>query len=178
MSNPADEQLIAEVLAGSEERFTPLVERYQGQLFRYAYGMVGDRDAASDLAQDALVTAYRKLATCQQPDRFASWLFRILGNRCRDFLKDKRQQTVPLDTFQHEADSDTAERLASVEIGTRIEGALLELPEAQREAFLLKHVEELSYDEMAERSGASISALKMRVMRAREALQELLADLS
>jgi RNA polymerase sigma-70 factor (ECF subfamily) len=179
VTRPTDAELIAEVLAGRTDRFARLVERYQEAMFRHAAGMVGDPDAAADLVQDSFVKAYTHLATCLEPDRFAAWVFRILRNRCMDHLKNLRQRSVPLDEQAAAAgDADPIRGLERTEAARAVERALARLPAAQREAFLLKHVEELSYEEMAERLDASVSALKMRVMRAREALQEMLRGLT
>jgi RNA polymerase sigma-70 factor, ECF subfamily len=172
---PTDAELVADVLAGRTERFALLVGRYQEAMFRHARGMLGEPDAAADVVQDTFVKAYTHLGTCQDPDRFASWAFRILRNRCMDHLKNLRQRSVPLtDTVAGAAPDDPAADLERTETGRAVEHALARLPAAQREAFLLKHVHDLSYEEMAERLDASVSALKMRVMRAREALQEML----
>ncbi|HYW13531.1 MAG TPA: sigma-70 family RNA polymerase sigma factor, partial [Longimicrobium sp.] len=133
---------------------------------------------AADLVQDSLVKAYTRLATCD-PDRFAAWLFRILRNRCKDYLKSRRRRDVPLtDDGPHAAPAsdDPVLTLERAELGQVVSEALSRIPESQREAFLLKHVEGRSYEEMADLLDAGISALKMRVMRAREALQDLLKD--
>jgi RNA polymerase sigma-70 factor (ECF subfamily) len=177
LHQPSDAELIRRVLAGEQERFADLVARYQAALFRHALGMLGDADAAADLVQDSLVKAYTHLDRCNEPDRFAAWLFRILRNRCRDWLKNRRQHTVELRDDAHVARDDPHGSLESAELGEVMSRALERLPVAQREAFLLKHVEDLSYEEMAERLDTGISALKMRVMRARETLQDLLRDL-
>jgi RNA polymerase sigma-70 factor, ECF subfamily len=177
LHQPSDAELIRRVLAGEQERYAELVMRYQAGLFRHALGMVGDSDAAADLAQDSLVKAYTRLDSCNDPDRFAAWLFRILRNRCRDWLKNRRQHTVELRDDVHTASEDPAGELERAELGEMVKQALARLPEAQREAFLLKHVEDLSYEEMAERLETGVSALKMRVMRAREAMQEMLRGL-
>ena len=177
MNHSSDAELIQRILNGEGERYAILVERYQDALFRHAVGMVGDRDAAADLVQDSLVKAYTRLHTCNDPARFPAWVFRILRNRCRDWLKNRRQQTVELKEDTAAADNaDPVAELERNELGRVVEHALARLPEAQREAFLLKHVEGLSYEEMAERLDTGVSALKMRVMRAREALQLLLRN--
>lgn len=178
MHDSSDPELIQRILAGERERYAILVERYQDALFRHALGMVGDPDAAADLVQDSLIKAYTRLHTCNDPARFAAWLFRILRNRCRDWLKNRRQQTVELqeDTVATDDDDTPGAALERSELGRVVDSALARLPEAQREAFLLKHVEGLSYEEMAERLDTGVSALKMRVMRAREALQSLLRN--
>lgn len=171
--------MIAHVLAGRTDRYAVLVGRYQEALYRHALGMTGDPDAASDLVQDALVRAYTRLGTCQDRGRFAAWLFRILRNRVMDWLKDRRQQTVELEDgapYAVACHDDPGSELDRAEMGRAVGEALSGLPHAQREAFLLKHVEGLSYEEMAERLETGVSALKMRVMRAREALQVMLED--
>lgn len=177
--NPNDDaRLIARILRGDADGYAVLVGRYQASLYRYAVGMVHDQDLAADLVQDTFVKAYTRLATCQDPARFGAWIYRILVNRCKDHLKSRRRHTVPLedDTACAPDSDDPALNSDRADLGRTVERALARLPDAQREAFLLKHLEGRSYEEMAEMLDVSVSALKMRVMRAREALQELLRD--
>lgn len=174
--NAGDADVVARVLAGARDEYAVLVRRYQDPLYRHALGMVGSPDAAEDLVQESLIRGYERLSSCKDPDRFASWIFRVLRNRCLDYLKNRRREMLPLEeetAFATDAD-DPGLALERLETGDRIGRALAALPEAQREAFLLKHVEGRSYEEMAELLEASESALKMRVMRAREALQAML----
>jgi RNA polymerase sigma-70 factor, ECF subfamily len=173
----ADAELIGRILAGERELYAELVVRYQDTLFRHALAMVGDRDAAADLVQDSMVKAFTRLHTCE-PDRFGAWVFRIVRNRCKDWLKNRRQHTTTLEADDYAApeSDDPVRTLERTELGRVVQAALMRLPAAQREAFLLKHVDGLSYEEMAERLETGVSALKMRVMRAREALQEILRD--
>lgn len=173
----ADAELIGRILAGERELYAGLVVRYQDTLFRHAAAMVGDRDAAADLVQESFVKAFTRLHTCE-PDRFGAWVFRILRNRCKDWLKNRRQHTAALLPDDHAAPDgdDPVRTLERTELGRVVDAALQRLPAAQREAFLLKHVDGLSYEEMAERLETGVSALKMRVMRAREALQEILRE--
>jgi RNA polymerase sigma-70 factor (ECF subfamily) len=172
----SDGELVERVLAGRREEYSALVERYQAMLYRQALGMVASPDAAADLVQDSFVKGYTSLHSCNDPARFGAWVYRILRNRCLDYLKDHRRRTVPIEeragvlTSREDPDAD----LSRSETRRAVTAALAALPEAQREAFLLKHVDGLSYEEMAERLDASVSALKMRVLRAREALQALL----
>lgn len=178
MSEPTDAELIERILAGDQERYAALVRRYQELLYRHAVGMVSDQDVAADLVQDSFVKAYTSLARCQDPARFSAWIFRILRNRCHDHLRDRRQKTEPITEDTALApDADHPETdYERTELNGLVNRALASLPEAQREAFLLKHVEGRSYDEMAELLDASVSALKMRVLRARETLQLLLRE--
>jgi RNA polymerase sigma-70 factor, ECF subfamily len=176
---PSDAQLIERILGGEREAYAILVDRYQEAMYRHAVGMVGDRDAASDLVQDSFVKAYTRLDTCQDPEKYAAWVFRILRNRCKDWLKNRRRRNVSLteETASAPSGDDPGLTLERSELGRVVDDALGRLPEAQREAFLLKHVEGRSYEEMAEMLDTGVSALKMRVMRAREALQSLLRDI-
>jgi RNA polymerase sigma-70 factor, ECF subfamily len=172
-----DQEVVARVLAGELDQYALLVRRYQDRLYRHAVGMVLDRDGALDLVQDAFVAAYARLDSCRDISKFGTWIFQILRNRCLDYLKARRRRDVSLAAHHHSSTeggpASDFERTALREV---LAGALAKLPEAQREAFLLKHVQDLTYEEMAQVVGASESALRMRVMRAREALQVLLGE--
>jgi RNA polymerase sigma-70 factor, ECF subfamily len=172
-----DTEVIARVLAGDVDQYAEIVRRHQDRLYRHAAGMVLDPDAAADLVQDAFVAGYVRLATCRDTSKFGIWIFQILRNRCLDHLKARRRRDVSLAAHHYPSAPDNPdtdlERTALREV---LDGALARLPDAQREAFLLKHVQDLTYEEMAEVVGASESALRMRVMRAREALQVLLGE--
>jgi RNA polymerase sigma-70 factor (ECF subfamily) len=148
------------------------VNRYQRVLYRYAVAMVLDHDAAADMVQDAFVRAYTHLRECRDGTRFRAWVFQTLRHRCLDHLKEAARRNVRLDEVGPIVDS-AAGPLTIVERERQhadITRALAELPPAQREAFVLRHVEGVSYEEMAELFDVSVSALKMRVLRAREAL--------
>lgn len=179
MEQETDGALVAQILAGNPAAFAILVRRYQEPLFRYARGMAGDGDAAADLVQDAFIKAYRNLDGCQNPDRFGAWVFRILVNSCKDHLRSPRHRREALsdDTAATGSEANPGLTLEQSETRALIDAALAVLPLAQRQAFLLKHVEGYSYEEMAELVGVSVPALKMRVLRAREALQEQLRGL-
>ncbi len=177
MSAHEDASPVARVLAGDTDAYAVLVGRYQDTLYRYAVGMVHDGDTAADLVQETFVKAYTSLASCQDPARFGAWVYRILVNRCKDHLKQaRRRPTAPLEdetAFTSELDCPEAGGGRS-ELRRVMERALHTLPESQREAFLLKHLEGNSYEEMAEVLGSTVGSLKMRVMRARESLQRAL----
>jgi RNA polymerase sigma-70 factor, ECF subfamily len=171
-----DVAVIAHVLEGHTQQFALLVKRHQAALYRHAVCLVFDHDVAADMVQDAFVRAYTRLGTCRDHTRFRAWLFRALHNRCLDYLKDARRRNVPLEDAGPMVDP--AERPdARVERARLRDGvvqALARLPESQREAFLMHHVEGMPYDAMAELLKVSVSALKMRVLRAREALASAL----
>lgn len=175
VSEQTDGELIARVRDGDLRAFTTLVERYQGEYTRFAVRMLGSRDDADEVLQDAFLRAYRALDRCDDPARFGAWLYRIVVNECRTKAtrRGKREQRFVRD--EHLLASlagDAAD--PAVAMDEEVERALELLVPEQREAFVLKYVEELSYDEMAELTGAGVSALKMRVKRACERLRELL----
>jgi RNA polymerase sigma-70 factor (ECF subfamily) len=171
-----DAAAIARVLAGDKQQFAVLVGRYQSSLYRHAVSMVLDHDVAADMVQDTFVRAYSRLATCRDHDRFRAWIFQMLRNRCLDYLKDVRRRSVPLDrAMDIEAPAEEpVGRMERVRLRGEIAKALERLPDPQREAFLMHYVEELPYETMADVLGASVSALKMRVLRARESLSDAL----
>ena len=172
-----DALIVRRVLDGDTDAYAVLVARHRDRLARFAVHMLGDRDDAEEALQDAFVRAFRALERCADPDRFGAWLFRILANRCRTARgRRKRRET----TFVHDevallmaAEDHPAERSAWRE---EIEIALARLEPAQREAFLLKHVEGLEYEEMMRITGVSVSALKMRVKRACDRMRALLQE--
>jgi RNA polymerase sigma-70 factor (ECF subfamily) len=168
---PADVEVVARILGGDGEAFGILIRRYEPGLLRFATRMLGNSDAAADAVAESLVRAYRHLAQCREPARLRSWLYRITGNRCRSHLARRRAHDISLEDAPPVADAaDTWAVLERAEQVALVERALGTLAAEKREAFLLKHVEGMSYEEMAAATGARIPTLKMRVHRAREAL--------
>ena len=170
----SDAALVARVLNGERDAFELLVRRHQAFLFRRARWMGLDADTAADMVQDALIKAYQNISTCREPDRFGFWVGRILRNHCLDFLKSAGRRSEPLSPFlaANHGNPELEEQRSTLR--NRLMSALALLPQEQREAFLMKHGEGLSYDEMAELTNASVSAMKMRVHRATELLREQL----
>ncbi len=173
----SDAELIAAVLAGDIDAFSGLVRRYQDTCARFAVRMLGSRVDADDALQSAFMRAFRGLKSCKDPDRFGGWLYQIVINECRTYASRQRRRELrfpPAAEAIERAVAPGSEPETDVDVGGHIERALSMLPAEQREAFLLKHVEELSYDEMAAMTGVSVSALKMRVKRACDGLRDLL----
>ena len=175
---PSDATVVRSVLDGEKEAFALLVERYQDELYRHAERMTGRPDEAADIVQVAFVKGYRNLDRCRNPEKVGGWLFRIAANQCKDWLKNRRRRNLSLDDVRalESEDEEPEDALERGRLGERIRKALDQLVEEQREAFVMKHMEGLSYEEMSERLDASVSALKMRVHRAREELQSLLEE--
>jgi len=167
-----DGELVRRAVAGDHDAFARLVRRHQNALYRYGLAMGLERDLALDLLQDTFVKAWERLGQCRDRDRVRAWLFRIFRNAVLDWRRDVRRSEVPIGpATEPVADIDWSERHA---LGEAIGMALAALPEILREAFLLRHEADHSYEEIAGIAGISLSAAKMRVARAREALRDAL----
>ncbi|GLC27084.1 hypothetical protein rosag_35970 [Roseisolibacter agri] len=171
----ADQQIIASVLAGDRDAFSVLIQRYSDPLYRHALGMTGSPDVAEDILQQSFIKAYHHLAEVR--GRFDAWLFRIVANGCKDWLKNIRRTHVSYEEDDQPSNYATPdEDLDRSELRRDLDQALAHLAPSLREAFVMKHVEGRSYEEMADLLGTTVGALKMRVHRAREALQALLEE--
>jgi RNA polymerase sigma-70 factor (ECF subfamily) len=165
--------LVAAAVDGDESAFRHLVDRHYDACLRYATRMLGNRPDAEDVVQETFVRVYRSLGKYRENGRFRGWLFRILVNRCRSAASARsRRRRLARRSVDLADTSVSAQAGPLLPVSTSaVESALRALPAAQREAFLLKCVEEWTYDEMAELTGANVSALKMRVSRARDTLR-------
>jgi RNA polymerase sigma-70 factor (ECF subfamily) len=170
-----DATVVAAVLAGETDAFSVLVGRYRDAYARYAVRMLGSLADAEDALQLAFVRAYRHLDRCRDPGRFGAWLHRIVVNECRTLAhrRDRRERRHSFPDFEFDAQLDERPEGDAL-LREEIQRALDTLDVGQREAFILKHVEGLSYEEMTQITGVGESALKMRVKRARDHLRELL----
>ena len=170
-----DEALIAAALAGDGASFDQLVARYYPVCLRFAWRQLGNRADAEEVVQDALLRAHGNLARCSQPDRFRSWLLSIVVNHCRSWsARQRRRAALLLRWWKPDTVTTSDPGISANEVD--IHRLLQRLSPALREAFLLKHVEELEYEDMARITGVGISALKMRVKRAADALAARLKE--
>lgn len=168
------------MLAGDTERFAVLVRRYRPRYAAYAARVAGSPDAGEDAMQEAFIRAFERLGQCRDPANFRGWFFLILRNCCFAEARARRR----LDGLD---DAGQRAELRQEEVSSRaVEGeeerhqldrALARLTPMQREVFAMKHVEGLSYEQMAERLNTSVGSLKMRMHRAYDRLREELKEL-
>jgi RNA polymerase sigma-70 factor (ECF subfamily) len=171
----ADQAVIDRVLAGDRNAFGVLIQRYSDPLYRHAVGMTGSPDVAEDILQVSFIKAYDHLGEVR--GRFDAWVFRIVANGCKDWLKNIRRTHLSYEEDDQPSGYETPEEeLDRGELRADLDRALAALPASLREAFVMKHVEGRSYEEMADLLDTTVGALKMRVHRAREALQALLEE--
>ena len=181
MTDTSDSALVARVLSGHRDAFGTLVERYQDEMLGYVkYMGFGEADAC-DVVQDAFVRAFRHLGRCGEPDRFAGWLFKIVSNLCRTAgSRNSRRRSESLEPHRSTLASELPgpdDEMATNWTKERVRAALDTVPSDQREALVLMYLHGRSVKEIEELTGASRSAVKMRLKRGREALKRQLEPL-
>jgi len=171
-SEPSDAALVARVLEGDPTAFRVLVDRHYAACGRFAYRMLGQREDTEDVLQETFVRLYRALGSYEERESFRGWLYRILVNECRSLARRRVRRER-----RFVSDDGVAERRAGPsgdhdsELRDVLQRALDRVEPPMREAFLLKYGEGFDYPAMAAMTGSSVSALKMRVKRARDAMR-------
>ncbi len=175
-SDDPDEDWVKRAQAGDRKAFSELVQRHQDRIYRYLLRMLGSRDDALELTQDAFVKAWQALPQWQPEAQFRTWLFRIANNTALDALRrSKLVEFVPLEnTFDAAAGGPDPERQAQATQEVRqLEVSLNKLGAEHREILLLREVEEMSYEEIGRVLSLSEGTVKSRIARARAALMDL-----
>ncbi|MCC6489580.1 MAG: sigma-70 family RNA polymerase sigma factor [Candidatus Hydrogenedentes bacterium] len=180
-----DEDLALALKAGNLAAFDEFVRRHQGRVYAVAYRITGNREDALDVAQEALLKAYRKIDSWQPTSGFLPWLFRLTTNQAIDLLRWRgRRQHEPLDSDEgarellHPEDTRTTEaQVRALEIDARVQRALGVLSPAQRTVFVLRHYEGLQLSEIAETMHCTVGSVKVHLFRALKKLQVELRDL-
>jgi len=178
-----DSFLVARALKGDRKAFEMIVRKYEQPLTSYLGRMTGEREAALDFAQEVFLKVYCSLASYRPAYKFSTWLFKIASNHLIDHWRKKRLPTVSLDQpvdddegplLPQVADPgpSVVRRLELAEIRRKIERALETVPEALRELFVLRHVNEFSYEEIADIKGLPVGTVKNRVFQAKELLRK------
>ncbi len=179
--------VIGRVLDGDRESFALLVERYEGPLFRYLLRMLGRSSEAEDLAQEAFLRAYLSLASYNSQYRFSTWLFRIATNLALNRLKAERRvvslealrdgaQGMPLEIADSRHECRPEQQAEQAELARLVQECLGELPPAYRCVVVLRHIADLSYEEIADSTGLPVNTVRSRLHRGRERLGECLED--
>ncbi len=175
-----DEELGKKAVAGDVRAFEDLVRRYMNIVVGFALSYTGDPHAAEDLAQEAFIKAYASLGKLEDPAKFGGWLRVICRNTCADYVRS-RKSPVSLDVLresgQEPVDRSSATPLEDVS-GSETTGTIMReiaaLREDYREIVLLRHIEDLSYKEIAKLLGMSISAVGEKLSRVRDILRRKL----
>ena len=170
-------QLIQEARQGNPRSFSLLVEAHQEKIIHAALSFLGNMEDAKDAAQEAFIKAHQHLHSFNEKSRFSTWLYRILVNHCKDFIrKKKNRQTDELNAETlYSTAPDARGELISREIEKEIHRALEKLPFQQRGVFTLRYLEGLKLDEIAESLNLSTGAVKAHLWQAGQKMRQTLA---
>lgn len=182
----SDEVLVRQAREGDFRAFERLFERHRVMVYRIAYRMTGRKDDAEDLTQDAFLKAYQNLHRYRDEARFTTWLVRIVTNLATDRARmanrrhslEQQEAAGALDWMTvGNCREDPAENLERERVGHLIRLALAELPAHHRMMIVLRDLEEKDYREISEIVGTTVGGVKLRVLRARRALRDKVAEL-
>ena len=173
-----DQEAVARCLAGDAEAFSTLVERYGGRVYNIALRITNDGDAANDCAQEAFIRAFRALHQYDPNLPFGPWLYRITTNASLNYVQRWHAHETPVEDFPDPAEPDAAGPESSAlrrEELDEVLAAMAELPAHYRAALTLRHMQQLSYQEVADALGIPLGTVKTHLHRARAALKVRLA---
>jgi RNA polymerase sigma-70 factor, ECF subfamily len=172
-----DLDLIRRFKGGDRPAFEELLRKYQDRIYNLCRYMLQDAEEAQDAAQDTFLKAYAALKNFKPEAAFYTWLYRIAVNTCLDHKRKFRPEPFKDQSLAEDlpsAEPSAERRYQSKEIGRAIQSALEQLSKKSRAVIVLKEIEGLSYEEIAEVLKTSIGTIKSRISRAREELRRLL----
>jgi RNA polymerase sigma-70 factor (ECF subfamily) len=171
-------QLIDNILNGETDRYKVLVDRYAPMVFSVVNDFVNSEEDAEELAQAIFVKTYERLSSFNGESKFSSWLYMIAKNHCRDYAKNIRRENKTFsDMPEHDLEQQMKDdqfidkALEQKEWIDLLKKGLNVISEEYAEAFLMKYEDDMTYKAMSERLGATVSALKVRVYRAKKELK-------
>lgn len=176
-----DCDLVARAVEGGDASFEELVRRYQRPISAYVYRMVGDYEAALDLTQEIFIKIYGSLERYRPEFKFSTWIYKIAHNSAVDHLRrsNTREQSIvsgsdgdhfelPLESGRLTPEQESEKKERRIEI----EAVIRTLPENYRELIILRHSQDLTYDEIVEVTGLPLGTVKNRLFRAREMMRQ------
>jgi len=173
--------------AGDDRAYAELVDEHQRMVVQLAYNLMGDYDDALDVSQEVFLRVFRTIDGFRAQSSLRTWIFRIVVNQARNrqrwWRRRRREAQVPIEDhirnygeFRTTGASDPARAYAQKELATRLSRALSHLPFDQRTVVVLREIDGLSYEEIAEAAGLNVGTVKSRLARARESLRSALRD--
>jgi RNA polymerase sigma-70 factor (ECF subfamily) len=169
-----DFSLIQRFIEGDESTFRTLVQRHKDKIRNIIYLTLNSSEAVDDIAQDVLITIYKNLKSFRFQSQFSTWLYRITVNKCKDHLRKVKIRSIFTPIKDGEEEPVYIPSVEHKDISDIVNKAISKLPEKLRLPLLLKDIEGLSYQEIAETVDCEIGTVKSRIFRAREGLRELL----
>jgi len=180
MTPTEENQIVERVLQGECGAFAALVDAYKGMIFNLAFRMTGSRQDADDLSQETFISAYRNIRQFDPRKRFFTWIYTIGLNIIRNYLKKQGREMTRENTARSSSETGIGQGaqaeldVMQAQEASRLEISLQKLPADLREAVVLRFYQDLSFEEIAAISEASLSAIKMRVYRGLEQLKQLM----
>ncbi len=181
----ADCDLVSTAIDGMEGSFEELVRRYQRPISAYVYRMVGDYESALDLTQEIFIKVYNSLRRYRPEFKFSTWIYKIAHNAAVDHLRrtSTREQSIingtetdsfelPIESTRLSPEEESEQRERRVEI----EAVVKTLPSNYRELIILRHSQDLTYEEIVEVTGLPLGTVKNRLFRAREMMRQQFVD--
>lgn len=186
MTRSEEMNIITRVLDGDTNAFEALVIENQRQVYTLALKMLGNEEDAYDLSQDAFIKAFKNLSKFRGDSKFSVWLYRLTSNLCLDFLRSRKRRPTVSTSFANDEDEEREleipdERfspegvLEKNELRRSVNAALESLPEDYRQIIILREINGLSYDEIAEVLSLELGTVKSRIFRARKKLCSIIS---
>jgi len=180
-----DKDLVEKTLKGDKEAFEMIVRKYQSPLLNYIGRMVRERELALDLTQDVFIKTFASLHTYQPQHKFSTWLFKIASNYTIDYWRKKRIEAYSIDVGKNDEscrpnmqipanEPSLVQKYELREIREKIEKALEKIPPSMRELFVWRHINEFSYDEIAEIKDLPVGTVKNKIFQAKEMIRKYL----
>lgn len=189
MSKTLDELLVERAKKGDVAAFEQLIAQYQKSVYNTAFRLTGNHEDASDVAQEAFVKVYTSLPDFRGDSSFKTWLFRIVHNACNDELRKRiRKRTSSLSDIVFNEDGDLSRQIPDpsdgpeqsldrIETQRVVQQSINELEDEYRIVVVMREIQGLSYNEIADALGINLGTVKSRLNRARHALKEKFSDL-
>ena len=182
-----ERDLVLRAKRGDQDAFEQLVLDNQNRIYSLALRLMGDREEAADLAQEAFLKAWQGLSSFQGESSFSTWIYRLTTNVCIDYLrrKKRRQEVEPAVSLDDEdsgwaepadAGQDPQRKLEEAERSRALSRGLERLPEHQRQVLVMRELSGLSYQEIGAATGLDLGTVKSRIARARLALRKILLE--
>ncbi len=192
LASLSDQDVVALAREGREAAYRELIRRYERPVFSLILRMVRDRQLAEDLAQETFIKALNAIGSYRPEFKFSSWIFKIANNAAIDHLRRRELDTLSLDGAPHASTAEEIEatalqvgdkgespldELEARELGSAIEQAIAQLRPEYRSCILLRHVEGLAYEEIAQSLDLPLGTVKTYIHRARHELRDMLSHL-
>jgi RNA polymerase sigma-70 factor, ECF subfamily len=187
LSDYTDEELILEFQQNNTvEAFEILVKRYKNPLTNYVFRFLGDTESSADVVQETMVKVYRNKDSYKSIAKFSTWIYTIAGNLAKTELQRRKRRNLfsissygeDNETFDIPDEQYQPDRMTDSGIKDEIiQKALLKVSDAYRDMVILRDIQELSYEEIAEITGITVGTVKSRINRGRAQLQKMLKDI-